>query len=138
MSKPERISYIEWHDARAQMICVRPNGQVHIEYEHIAAYDHVSNCDASIWSYKATMEWRGVEGLVIDGPIREHDCVVSGAAKGEDGRQIDLVECLRGFPRCTVEIQFSGGCRIRLAAEGGQLKLFGDPEFLETFVASEE
>jgi hypothetical protein len=131
------IVFVEWHDATIDSIFITISSDKPsvIKFEHLSVYHQKSGDILEIWSYRATLNISGLQGLVTDGAYREAD-YVSEARLYCDGLVFSEDQFLpdKPMPVDRFEVVCGSGRMLTIHCRGLQLVL-GDPvEHVEDWI----
>ena len=121
-SNPTDIALVEMHDARVEELRIPMNGSCVLRFEHLTVYRERAAERFAIWSYRASLELREVERVVVNEARIDHDYVSDGSAlRGSE--ELPWQTLLHRQQVSRVEFTFGSGRQIEIDCKEAHLIL---------------
>jgi hypothetical protein len=133
---PNKLAYVELHDARLGSFTVQNGGSGVLSFSHICVFVEKSFERYDDWSYRADLLLQGIEQLSLDRILEKErsDYVYDGSIIDNDGREIELASAIEWTPADKIELSFFSSTKLSLKVSHVQLKLIAPLEKLEEWI----
>lgn len=122
MAPTAPISLLELHDSRVAAVAL-VGGDGTLEFSHLAVYHAVAPDRAEVWSYKATLEMKGIESFSIDGLLPRNGEVIDGEMRCEADRDSRLIWMLAPAHGVEMQLVFESGAKLKARAQHARMRL---------------
>jgi len=131
-SLPEKIAFIELHDADIGSFTLQPGGTLEINFTHLAVYFETGPLVYEVRSYEASLLLEGVRRFELDGTLADDDYVMDDELTRPDGTPGDWNDLIgkRG-PFGELVLSFFFAARVSISAQTGLLTLKGEGSFMK-------
>jgi hypothetical protein len=129
------IFCIEFHDACVDALVVHMDDTSTLHFAHLPVYHQRAPEKFELWSYRAAIEFTGVQRVVVDGAAGDAD-YVSVAVGFDDNGLINSgrIPVDQRVPLSGIKLQFGSGRKAEIACSEMRLILEEAIEYVEDWI----